>query len=116
MAYNSKVKFHATRRPWAAHGNIPELDYFIAIDKFLAGRFLDSSPDLTTNFRQYVYFDVVVFKFNYLPFLFPAFVTITVERCIRKNLRGFRTDGHYRTGVVEWVGKDFSNFLGYAGR
>src|SRR5262245_14756859 len=111
MSDNSKIEFDTAGSPRSAHGDVPELDHFVAINEFLAGRFFDSAPDLSAHCGQYINFDVVVLELHYFPFLLFADLTISFEEIVWIHFIGLRL-ADYRGGVAVRISDELALFLG----
>ena len=68
MADDAEIEFYPAGCPRSAHGDRPEFNGIIAIDKLLSGFFIDRPPDLTADFRQNGQPDIFIFKSDHRPF------------------------------------------------
>src|SRR5690606_38763889 len=105
MTDNSEIGFYSAAGPGSPHGNIPEFNDVIFIDKGLAVLLVDSGPNFPANLGQYLHTDVIVVQFDHLPGLLSRLIGEAVVTEIRINL--FKI----RYGI--WIGEGirFKRFL-----
>src|SRR6187402_1229955 len=99
MTQYANIEFDPTRRPGAAHSDIPEFGGMIEINELPARRFLYSAPDLSTCSRTDPNLDMTILQHHHLPGGGSTLRRIAIPSIVRVHSSKFGYRGWVRIGV-----------------